>query len=839
MASVASASPTGQGFPRANSTEDTDSWQYVEINSSPSGYIPSPSSSFSGWGIIGYPNPLGTSPTTLSPLPPPTSHPNQQSTVNTTTVDTGNQFLSLLDSPQFMTNHELLFSDLLGSTMDTGSFQPDIREGSMCDTSNFEGVDIQAQAVDLDIPLQFQDDSNAAPWVPMNLQDDDFMFFTMDDVSAQMSRTSSHMSAETSSHRSSPGMPSARPRTAKDADPIKKVRGSGRVEKKKPAPVDNFVVVTPNTIHQQSGKPNPFECFEVARGIQRGRKGPLADKAAESALNIRRMGACFCCRSRKVKCDEERPCKNCKKISAAVPQVVCWQFSDFLPVLFPDFIRGHFKKEVIARFISDNVSEFYGPSSSSSPFPSSPFPSLFPSSPSSSSPSPPSSYPIELTSGPRFRTTLTLPASFFIPRGAEVLQHWHLSTATHHHHQLDLHARAALPLGIDPRDSTQRETLRRRAREYVHALAREPTYAEQVTDSLRGTQLPRRVLAIAQRFALRSASPMVASALALYAAHYALTRQLCLTPDALARLHALRQAEPHMRPFLSPAAAGVSMGGTTATATATATARVLNRQVKAALDEFLQRETQALFGALGAALKPRARGEWAPVLASFLVLCLLFEGIEAAADTFVVSEAEIALRTTRRRSTFGNPAATATATAATAAVVPDENKVGGGGGFAVGGRRLALEVCREIDNLPFRQVAYRFHAVYQTHYVREPGVGPSSGGSGSGNGNGNGGGSGNGSGSGSGGGPTFNPLVDPKLDADLEPAAAEMAASLRALLDDDDSWHELDFLAADPILSQSEAHPYPRDITLDYTGRLLARFLLSFTDEKYLFDGQY
>lgn len=167
----------------------------------------------------------------------------------------------------------------------------------MCDMSNFEGVDAQARAVDLDIPLQFQDNSNAAPWVPVNLQDDDFMFFAMEDVSAQMSRTSSHMSVGTSSHRSSPGMPSARPRNAKETDPIKKVRGSGsRVEKKKPAPLDNFVVVTPNTIHQQSGKPNPFECFEVARGIQRGRKGPLADKAAESALNIRRMGACFCCR---------------------------------------------------------------------------------------------------------------------------------------------------------------------------------------------------------------------------------------------------------------------------------------------------------------------------------------------------------------------------------------------------------------------------------------------------------------------------------------------------------------------------------------------------------------
>ncbi|KAI0458396.1 hypothetical protein F5B21DRAFT_460942 [Xylaria acuta] len=785
MASVASTSPSGQGFLRADSTEDTDSWQYVETNSSPSGYIPSPSSSFNGWGIIGYSNHLGTSPTAMSPLPPPTSHPNQQSMVDATTADNGNQFLSLLDDQQFMANQELLFSDLLGSTMDTGSFQPEIQEGGMCDISNFEGVDVPAQAVDLDIPLQFQDDSNAAPWVPMNLQDDDFTFFVMEDASVQMSRTSSHISVGTSSHRSSPGMPSARPKRAKDTDPIKTVRGSSRVEKKKPAPVDNFVVVTPNTIHQQSGKPNPFECFEVARGIQRGRKGPLANKAAESALNVRRMGACFCCRSRKVKCDEERPCKNCKRISVHVPQVICWQFSDFLPVLFPDFIRGHFKKEVIARFISDNVSNFYG---------------------SPSAPVEPC--PIELSSGSRFRSTLTLAASFFVPKSAEVLQHWHMGIGAH---QLDLHSRAAVPVGINPKDGSQREALRRRTRDYVHNLVDEPAYPEQVTDSFRGTQLPRRILTIVQRFAQRSQSTMVRRALAIYVTHYMLTRQLCLTPGTITRLHHLQQTEPQKFPFLpSPANNNTSAYYSPSTTTA----RILNRQVKAVLDEYLLKGTQDLFADFGSVLKLRSRAEWAPCLASFLVLCLLFESIEAAADTFVVSEAEIALRSTRRRSTF----------AAAAAAAADENKVGRGGGFAVGGRRQALEVCREIDNLPFRQVAYRFHTVYQTHYARKPGVGLPTGGSGSGNGN---------------GGPTFNPLVDPELDADLEPSAAEMAASLRALLGDDDSWHELDFLAADPILSQSEAHPYPRDITLDYTGRLLARFLLSFTDEKYLFDGQY
>jgi hypothetical protein len=51
--------------------------------------------------------------------------------------------------------------------------------------------------------------------------------------------------------------------------------------------------------------------------------------------------------------------------------------------------------------------------------------------------------------------------------------------------------------------------------------------------------------------------------------------------------------------------------------------------------------------------------------------------------------------------------------------------------------------------------------------------------------------------------------------------------------------HELDFLVGEPIDADGGGHPYPRDVSVDYTGRLLARFLLSFTDEKYLFDGQF
>lgn len=680
----------------------------------------------------------------------------------------------------------------------------------MGDITSFEGMDVQAQPADLGIPLQFQHDNHVDPWAP------EFMFFDMEDVSARMSRTTSQGSAAISSLRSSPKIPSAKPRHSKDADPVKKVRGGGRVEKKKKAAApattsDNFVIFTPNSVNNQPGKPNLFECFEVAGGVQRGRKGPLAGKAAERARNIRRMGACFCCRrlvflssmlsvqvpltlpssilqaptdwplfappySRKVSCDEERPCKNCKKISTQLPQVVCWQFSDFLPVLFPGFIRGHFKKDAMTRFISDNVSKFYSVSSSSS---------------TSSSSSP---WLIELSSGLRFHSTLILPASFCAPKSAEVLHHWHVSAGESAHH-LDLYSRLAVPVGIDPKDSNQREALRRRTREYIASLVSEPLYAAQVTDSLRGTKLPQRVLEIVQRYAQRSShhssAAMVKRALGIYAAHYVLTRQLCLTPATLDRLHHLQQTQPEKLPFL------LSPGIISAHHSSFTTTRILNRQIKAVLDEFLLKETQSLFTSFGAALKPRSRAEWASCLASFLVLCLLFEGIEAAADIFMVSEAEVALRSRRRSNSIinANNSVFDAAAATTTTTTTDANKPGG---FAVGGRRQALEVCREIDNLPFRQVAYRFHAVYQTHHVREPGVGcpmgsssttttttsssaggNSSSGAGTGNGNGNGG---------SGGaGLTFNPLLDPSLDADLEPAAAEMAASLRSLLDIDGS----------------------------------------------------
>ncbi|KAL1875760.1 hypothetical protein VTK73DRAFT_9821 [Phialemonium thermophilum] len=504
--------------------------------------------------------------------------------------------------------------------------------------------------------------------------------------------------------------------------------------------VSQFLIVTPDSVNAHAGKPNPFECFEAARPSQKGRKGPLADNTKENALQVRRLGACFCCHARKVRCDTERPCRNCKKLMQLEPEVICWQFPDFLPVLFPSFIRSHFQKEEMARFLSENVESFTVDGVEK--------PCV-----------------VELFSGASFRTTLQLKAKFFTPKTNEVLQHWHLNVGRA---GVELQAHAAAPIGLDTSHgaadgsksssgSSRREEVRKKARDYIQGIVQEPTLATQLTDSLRHTDLPRRILATVQRYAARTDAAVVHKALSVYAMHYVLTRHLCLTARSAASL--------------LPTGEGGMM-----TPPPWVTLRVLNRQVKAVVDEMLAREVQALFERFGKSLKPKLRREWAPCLAAFLVLCLFMESVETAADAFVVSQNEIDLR------------------------------CGGSDRSPRYSRAFALGVNKEVENLPFKQFAFQFHQVYQTH-SRDAAA------------------------------KSFNPLVDETAtdQAELDEPAMELVRDLRQLIQDPAQWAELDYLCADPYLPTEEEHPFPRDTSFNYTGHLVAKFLLSFTDEKYIF----
>ncbi|KAK4232039.1 hypothetical protein QBC38DRAFT_143604 [Podospora fimiseda] len=666
------------------------------------------------------------------------------------------------------------------------------------------------QAFNFENPQPLQSRVNVPPWEPLNLREVDqnltaqnlgtSSMFVMEDPSFSSPSPPSHFQyTPTSSTRSSasPHMPTLplkwehdtaipEPKSAATTAPIPMpIRKSttNRVTKRKASPTDispsaalsiaiatrtdqqakrgskspspspslssssssssssstqaKFLIVTPSTINAHNAQSsssanlqstNPYECFEALRPSQRGRKGPLATDTKQSALQVRRKGACFCCHARKVKCDMERPCRNCVKLCQAVPQAMCWQFPDFIGILFPEFIRGHFRKEEMTRFIEENIASF-----------------------TINGEEKPCT--VELFSGLRVNARLKINGKFFTAKSNEVLQHYHLVRGFN---TMDLQARTAVPIGLGGGGgNAQKDELKRKLKNYIQAIVDEQDFAAVVTEGVRHTDIPRKVLQIVHDYSNRCDVPMVKRALSIYAMHFVLTRHLCLTPKAVADLGPTQLVPQHL-PWVTP--------------------RVLNRQIKAVVDDMMCREMTLLFENFSKSLKPKLRKEWAPCLAAFLVLCLFMESVETAADTFMCSDNEISFRNH----------------------LPMKK------------RSFALNINREIENMPFKQFAFQFHQIYQT-YSRDAAT------------------------------RSFNPLMDDSCfeQGELDRSAVGMVRELRSLIDQDDynAWSELDFLTADPILPNVDEHPYPRDVSYNYTGRLVAKFLLSFQNEKYILDA--
>ncbi|KAL6828448.1 hypothetical protein V8C40DRAFT_241073 [Trichoderma camerunense] len=748
MASVTSqnASPHAGSSPYDfDSNGDTDeSWQYIDYSSGASvtgsiGFLPSPASgSLNGFAIVGHvstPSQGGLSPGSMVDMDPTVFLPASTTYQQETEFVTADLFSNGAERPPssadasftqgdaaFMTPQQYLFMP-----SGTANFQPQELNDLTPFMNDFPvdsfSVMNQTSPASQSLPQQnvlqsLPSDPSMSPWnqtsPSLSAAENKFVFEEMISSPSQLSTASS----------SSPRSPAIKSEaSSKSGKSIRKVIG-GKVEKNKSdASSSKFVIVTPTTISARAGKPNPFECFEAMRTTQKGRKGPLANETKESALQVRRVGACFCCHSRKVKCDKERPCKHCKKLMLQVPQVVCWQFQDFLPVLFPEFIRGHFKKDIMASFITENVEGFTV--NGAEQFCN-----------------------VELSSGPRFATTLTLQAKFFTAKTCDVLQHWHLSNGEDH---VDLQSQGSAPIGIEVNKGPQKDEMKKLTKGYIQALVNEPLLADQLTDSFRSTRLPNKILSIVQNFAKKSDSTMVKRALSIYTMHYVMTRHLCLTRQSILSLQPTGLV-PQNTPWVTP--------------------RVLARQIKSLIDELILRDMQHLFELFSKSLKPKLRREWAPCLASFLVLCLFMEAVETAADNFVVSQNEIDLR----------------------------NKYS-----PKYKRSLALDTCKELENMPFKQFAYQFHHLYQTH-TKDANT------------------------------RSFNPLFDNSFveQGELDPAAVEMVQALRELFHGED-WQDMQFLADDELLLHREEHPYPMDTSFLYTGRLVAKFLLSFTNESVIF----
>lgn len=750
-----------------NAPDSEEDWAFLDASSASNpgsiSFLPSPGTgSLASYGVIGFQGGAR-----MQPSPPPAPSPlyldldagltfptefspDQVSSLsmNVTSADISH----LMASPGVQTPSDLGAVPMMAMP-DFSQFQPQVdltgltpfgstsfptSDVSAASLQSFFDVSAGQPPIDLST-LPLQSELNSAPWnaaALTTLKDSD-PIFVMDNFRSTPSplQTSASVSPLASSphspsffkHESSP----SRSLDKSTPSPIRKTHGDSRVKKKKHTSPDapsalatnmanQFVVMTADTMANKG-----MECFEaMGRATQKGRKGPLSSQTKEDALQVRRTGACFCCRARKVKCDAQRPCTNCKKIKLQVPQVVCWQFPEFIPVLFPTFFREHLQRSEVSRFVTESAD--FSVDGAEMPV------------------------VVMLSSGWRWKSALTVKAKFFTPISEEVKRHWHMKSGGD---QVSLEYKDSVHVGLDFDSGPQREELKKKIKEYMAAILQEPALVEQLTETLTHTTLPYKILHIARRFADLSQSPMVKKALNIYALQYVMTRHLCLNPQTLRNLQQLGHVSPHAS-FITP--------------------RLLNRQLKAIIDEILIREMTTLFDAFVKSLKPKSRKEWGPCTAAFLVLCNFMEAVETTADQFTISTRE-ANASQGQKPAFG--------------------------------RHEAIQVNKEIENMPFKQFAYQFHQIYQTH-VKDAGA------------------------------KAFNPLRDPSLlftPGELDPAATQLTLDLRQLMEDRETWDEIDLLTMDPILGNEEFHPFPRDVAFNYTGRLTAKFLMSFYDESRIF----
>lgn len=559
-----------------------------------------------------------------------------------------NEQVAALAPQDFMYSPEDLMISGLNVGFDTAPMMPE---------ATFNALEQQTQfRQQLGIPLSMQGHANVEPWDPTGMQNNVFVseqFTTPPPRSDGSSISLSPRSPSSPPVKQEPRQPSKRANQQAIHSVPRRPSGVQKTQKKKASTSpradspnhnnnkfkDGMLMFCNQTVDNW-GK-NAFGDMEnIERSSQKGRKGALSEEVRANALKVRQTGACFCCHIRKVKCDQARPCKNCVKLCTQVPEAVCWKFADFNDVLFPDFIRGHFRKEAMAKFVHDNVASFTVNGVDT--------PCI-----------------VTLSSGATFGAKLVVKAKFFTARAvtSDIMQQWYHFIGDR---GVDLEALRAAPIGLDIADGAAsgslRSELRRKVEAYVDALVAEPSYSLQLTDSIRKTMVPRKVLHLVQQYAQASGAPIVRRALSIYAMHYVMTRHLTMTTQSIA---SLQQANP------VAAAAGGFM-----------TPRLLNRQIKTIVDDVLQQEVHALFDEFTKRLKQKHRTQWAPCLAAFLVFTLLMEAIETAADVFAITDTEIEMRS-RRQARFS--------------------------------RAQALEINNTIENMPFKQFAFQFHNIYSTH----------------------------------------------------------------------------------------------------------------------------
>ena len=156
---------------------------------------------------------------------------------------------------------------------------------------------------------------------------------------------------------------------------------------------------------------------------------------------------------------------------------------------------------------------------------------------------------------------------------------------------------------------------------------------------------------------------LVRSAKMLHAIHYFMSRILTFTEESANKVY------QNVQPFGGPQEPYLS-------------SRLLSRQVKYAMHKLHREITTEVLEGLEKSMRTRTRDSWGPSFCAILVLCLCIEGLQTAADTFIVCDWEKCERE---------------------------------GVESQYSRTQSAEACQALDDYPFQQCTRLFHDIYRSH----------------------------------------------------------------------------------------------------------------------------
>jgi hypothetical protein len=153
----------------------------------------------------------------------------------------------------------------------------------------------------------------------------------------------------------------------------------------------------------------------------------------------------------------------------------------------------------------------------------------------------------------------------------------------------------------------------------------------------------------------------------LHAIHYYMGSLITFSPDCAANIYAnCDNLDVPQEPYLS--------------------SRLLNRQLKYVMHRIHKDITREVLESLEKSMRSRTKDTWGPNFCSILVLCLCIEGLQTAADTFVVC---------------------------------DIKKEGAASEFK---REQSWQACEAVEDYPFQKCTSLFHEIYRSSKVGNGGA---------------------------------------------------------------------------------------------------------------------